>query len=562
MNVVVQIFNVIGSLGLFLYGMKVMSGGIQKAAGEGLQKILGFMTTNRFLGVLTGFLITAIIQSSSATTVMVVSFVNAGLLSLKQSIGVIMGANIGTTVTGWLVALLGFKVKITAFAIPVIGIGLPLVLSKKLGKSDLGEALVGFGLLFLGLSFLKNSVPDLKSNTEILQFIEHFKGTSIFNLLFFVLLGTVLTVVVQSSSAAMTITIAIAAKGWINFPMAAAIVLGENIGTTVTAYLASIGANTNAKRAARAHLLFNMLGVVWMLVLFRPFTNMIDMLIPGNVMADLGPELSEKLIPSHLALFHTLFNITNTLLLVWFVPQISKAVQKLVKQKDGEVAGRYTLKYISTGLQETSELNLLNAKNEITVMMDNVQNMFSSFQYVFNNADRKLGEKVEWAKGIEDYLDQMQEELSAYLIACEKDDLNATSADNVNAMIRIVDELESIGDSCYNLILLTERKYKKKLDFDESAVSDINEYLEQVQEFLSFIKDRLNSHLSSADYEKCVALEDDINKERKTFKKTARKRLQAGADVRTELLMLDIVSQVEHIGDHAINIAQALRTIK
>ena len=264
-------FNILGSLGVFLFGMQVMSEGIQKTAGNRLRDILAYMTQNRFAGVFTGFITTCLVQSSSATTVMVVSFVNAGLLTLTQSIGVIMGANIGTTITGWLVAILGFKFKIDAIALPAVGIGLPLIFSKHIKRKNIGEIFVGFGLLFLGLKFLKSSVPDVESNPEILNFLQYYTDMGMISVLIFIFVGVLLTITVQSSSAAMTITITMAFKGWIDFPTAAALVLGENIGTTITAYLASLGANYHAKRTARAHMIFNLFGIIWMLVAFKMF---------------------------------------------------------------------------------------------------------------------------------------------------------------------------------------------------------------------------------------------------------------------------------------------------
>ena len=561
MKVVLQIIEILGSLGLFLYGMKVMSSGIQRAAGNRLRSILNHMTNNRFLGVITGFLITAIVQSSSATTVMVVSFVNASLLSLTQAIGVIMGANIGTTVTAWIVTAVG-KFHIAKLALPLIFIGMPIILSKKFKKPEIGEILIGFGILFLGLEFLKDSVPDREAVAAFLQgnpsFSALLRGESLGHFFLFVLLGTLITFVVQSSSAAMAVTITLAGNGIFGFYTAAAIVLGENIGTTITAFLASISANRNAKRAAMAHSLFNVFGVFWMIFLFRPFLHMVDSIIPGDVFTTTDATTMK----AHLSLFHTMFNITNTMLLVWFVPLIAKIVKSFLPEKDTEILGTYSLKYISTGLQDTSEMNLIQAKTEITSMATKVGVMFDTFGYVFANPDKKLGDEVEKVKEMEEYVDQMQEELSKYLVECELDDLNAISTQNVNTMIRIVHELESIGDDCYKLMLLTERKYKKKIEFNEEAVSELAKYLDTVKEFLALVRERMNTTLSQADFEKCQNYENVINENRNIFKRSARKRLQSGGDVQAELLLLDMVSQIEHIGDNSINIAQALRMLK
>ena len=358
--------NILGSLGVFLFGMKVMSEGIQKIAGNRLRDILSYMTQNRFAGVFTGFVTTCLVQSSSATTVMVVSFANAGLLTVTQSIGIIMGANIGTTITGWMIAILGFKFKISSIALPVIGIGLPFIFSKVTKRKNLGEIFVGFGLLFLGLKFLKSSVPDIKNNPEVLEFLTSYTDLGILSVFIFIIVGVILTISVQSSSAAMTITITMAFKGWIDFPTAAALVLGENIGTTITAYLASIGANYHAKRTARAHLIFNVFGVVWMLILFSVFTSFIDYLVPGEAA---NPEN----IPVHLSMFHTLFNLINVALLIWFVPQIASLAERMIKPSKDEKFDQYTLEYFSTSVQPVPEIAIIEAKKEV-IKMSNIMN--------------------------------------------------------------------------------------------------------------------------------------------------------------------------------------------
>src|SRR6056297_3702327 len=382
---VLQFFELIGSLGLFLYGMRTMSDGIQKAAGDRLQSILGFMTGNRFAGVATGFGMTAIIQSSSATTVMVVSFVNAGLLSLVQAIGVIMGANIGTTVTGWIVAILGFKFDISAIALPAIGIGLPLIFWKRIKKSEWGETLVGFGLLFLGLSFLKASVPEIDAHPESFQFVVNLTGYGLLSRFLFILIGAGLTVLLQSSSASMAITLTMAFSGWIDFPNAAAMVLGENIGTTITAMIASLGTDVHARRAALAHLMFNILGIIWIQFLFFPIIDLVDFLVPGATTSPAG-------ITSHLAMFHTAFNVLNTLLFLGFVNWLEALVKIMVPTpaKGEEGTPGYRLDFISISLQDTPELNLLTAKAEILKMAQITEHMYSSFMYVFNNPTKKL----------------------------------------------------------------------------------------------------------------------------------------------------------------------------
>ncbi len=550
-------FHIIGSLGLFLYGMKVMSDGIQKAAGERLHSILNLMTVNRFTAVFTGFFITALIQSSSATTVMVVSFVNAGLLNLVQAIGVIMGANIGTTVTGWIVAIIGFKVKISHIALPAVGIGLPLLLSKKMGKQDWGEAIIGFGLLFLGLSFLKNAVPDIKNNPEVLQFVSGLTGYGAGSFFIFVLIGTFLTVIVQSSSAAMAITLTMANAGWIDFPTAAAIILGENIGTTVTAFLASVGTGTTARRASRAHTLFNLFGVLWMAFLFHPFLNLVNAMVPG----DIFNSGSTSLIPAHLAMFHTLFNVINTLVFMSFTRTFAKIVEKIVPEKEHEKNEKYILKYFSTGIQGTAELNILKAKTEINKMAEIISGMFQSFRKMVEDPGANNTKLLEEIREKEDYTDQMQEQITIFLAECASQGLNEQSTRNITAMIRIVEEMESIADSIYNLAVLSKRKNEKNIRFVEAAEKSYLPYVSLVNDFLSFISAHTGAPMVKTELESALLFERKIDAMRDKEKEAAQHRMQKGSDVRSELLFVDFIKHLEHIGDHCLNIAQALRSV-
>ncbi len=549
-----SILRVVGSLSLFLFGMRTMSDGIQKAAGERLQKILRFMTGNRFAGVFTGFSITSIVQSSSATTVMVVGFVNAGLLSLGQAVGVIMGANIGTTLTGWIVSILGFEFDISAMALPVIGIGVPLIFWKRLKKGDWGEALVGFGLLFLGLSFLKGSVPSIDTHPESLRFVIELTGYGFLSRIIFVFIGAGLTVMLQSSSASMAITLTMAFSGWIDFPSAAAMVLGENIGTTLTALLAALGADLNAKRAAAAHAAFNILGLVWIMVLFFPIINLVDFLIPGGLE-------SHDNITAHLAMFHTVFNVLNTAIFLGFINWIVWVVTRVVrKSAAGELQpGAYRLDYFSTSLQDTPELNILRAKKEVDKMAGVINEMYSSFIYIFQNPEKKLKAEVEEMRKQEQLTDEMQIEISRYLSHCSRENLNDESAENVNAMMRVVHELESVGDSCFNLVLLSQRRYDKEIPLAEEAVEEIHPYLHVVREYLDFIRVHLNRHLSEEELQRAYTLEAEVDRFRNTLRKSARRRINEGGDVRAELLYMDIVRHVEQFGDHLLNIAQSLR---
>jgi len=548
------IFKLLGALGVFLFGMRVMSEGIQKVAGKRLQSILNYMTANRVAAVFTGFFITALVQSSSATTVMVVSFVNASLLSLSQAIGVVMGANIGTTVTTWIVSIIGFKFKITAIALPIVGVGLPFMFSKIKKRRDIGEILIGFGLLFLGLMFLKESVPDIKNNPEVLEFLKNYTDLGFLSFLIFVFVGSILTVIVQSSSAAMAITVTMAFMGWIGFETAAAIVLGENIGTTVTAYLASLGTNVNARRTARAHFLFNIFGVVWIAFIFRYFTQFILNIAPWDSSLQVN-------LPLNLSLFHTIFNVINTLIFIPFIKPFSKLVEKLVKPKESDLSKEYKLQYIKTGLQDTGQMNIQTAKSELNEMVALINDMFNTFLQVFRNPDKKLGSLVEKVRNMETLSDQMQVEITKYLVECSKEDLSERSIMNLNAIMRIVNELENIGDSCFKLMLLTEKKYNKNIQLHTKAMEEFNDFTALLVESMELYKLRMNEHLEKQVLDMVYKLEVKMNNLRDNLKKATQYRLQDGSNVKAELLYLDLLKHFEHIGDNSLNIAQALRQV-
>ena len=548
--------------------MKVMSEGIQKIAGSRLRNILAYMTQNRFAGVLTGFLTTCLVQSSSATTVMVVSFVNAGLLTVVQSIGIIMGANIGTTITGWLVAILGFKFKIASIALPAIGIGLPFIFSKVIKRKNIGEIFVGFGLLFLGLKFLKSSVPNIESNPEILAFLASYTDLGILSTMIFIIVGVILTITVQSSSAAMTITITMAYKGWIDFPTAAALVLGENIGTTITAYFASLGANYHAKRTARAHMIFNVFGVVWMLLAFSLFIPFIDYIVPGDPYIPKylesgveNPLFKDATIPIHLSMFHTLFNIINVLLLIWFVPQIASIVKKMVKptKEEEEEEEEYKLEYFSTGVQPVPEIAIIEAKKEVIKMSDLMIEMLVLFKKTFKS-NENIKESIFMAKKIELRSDEMQEEISAYLAECTKHELSFESSKGAAAMMRIVNELESVGDSTLNLFLQIDR-LKNDLKLSSDIKDEVLEMYDVVMKFIkwnnSFILNDIQS-VSLEELNKSIKYEEEIDDFRNKLIDSSRERLSKGSLPRVELLFMDIIKHLEHVGDYSLNISQAL----
>ncbi|MDH3650218.1 MAG: Na/Pi cotransporter family protein, partial [Saprospiraceae bacterium] len=373
-----EIFTLLGSLGIFLFGMKMMSEALLVIAGDKMRKILSAMTSNRFLAVLTGFTVTTVVQSSSATTVLIVSFVNAGLMSLVESVSVIMGANIGTTITAWLISILGFKISISALSLPLIAVGFPFLFSKNHKRKGNGEFLIGFAILFIGLAYLKDSVPDVKSHPEILEFLSSYTTLGYPSVFLFLLVGTILTFVVQSSSAAMALTLVMCYEGWIPFELAAAMVLGENIGTTITANLAASVANRTAKRAALAHLMFNIFGVIWILALFYPFVRLVNHLVISA--GESSPYVDPTSIPIALSVFHSVFNITNTLIMIWFVALIVRAVNRILPstKEEEEEEEVFKLKHISTRLLSISDLSILPAKNEIVDFAKHLLKMFSS----------------------------------------------------------------------------------------------------------------------------------------------------------------------------------------
>ena len=401
---------------------------------------------------------------------------------------------------------------------------------------------------------LKDSVPDIRSNPEILEFLSRYAWRGLPSFFLFVIVGTVLTFIVQSSSAAMAITLTIAYAGWIDFQTAAAIVLGENIGTTITAYLASLSANTNAKRAARVHTLFNILGVIWIAFVFQLFLRFVDILVPGEIGGKNG-------ITSHLAMFHTMFNICNTFLLIWFVPQLAYLAKRLVRAVPEKEAAVYSFPYISTTLQDTPELNILKAEMEIKKMFDIVEQMFDIFLLVFNNPEKKMKNEVKELRQMEDLTDTMQEQLSQFLVMCSHENLNDRSLRNVNSMIRIVDELESIGDSCFNLILLSQRRYDKNIQLDPNGIVNLKEYTDTVKEFLEFNRLKLNSDLSDEDLEKAYEMERKVDALRDALQKESRRRLKKGSSIKSELLYLEFLKHIEHIGDFSLNITEAQKVI-
>ncbi len=548
MGTVYQILYIAGSLGLLVYGMRVLSQGVQRAAGDRLQSILDHLTTNRVAAVFTGFIVTVLVQSSSATTVMIVSFVNATLLTLKQAVGAIMGANIGTTVTGWIIAVLGFSFNITAAALPAVGLGAFLVFNRRLRKTDTGEALIGFGLLFMGLGFLKDAVPDVQAYPELLERIASLSGHGMASILLFVVVGAALTVLVQSSSAAVTITLTMAYSGWIDFPIAAAIILGENVGTTITANLAAMGGSVNGRRAARAHLLFNVTGVVWMLAVFPWALRGIDAIAGGS------------LLPTRLALFHTAFNVTNTVLFIGFVPAIARVAARLVPDEgDPGLAGPYRLPIPETYTEGRAELYLLELRYEVVRMADIVTKMLDDAWNFFRSPETVSGEILGHLETREKYTDQMQEQISRALALSSFHSHRDSTAATAVAFLRIVDELESVADSCYNIALVADRRKRKEVPIAPEAIMELSPYADLVLEFVGFVDRILTEACRDEDLRHARDLEERINAMRNRLKKSARERIRTGSDLKGELLVLDVISHLEHMGDYSLNIAEAIR---
>ena len=557
MDLVISLIKIIGSVGLFLFGMQILSEGLQKSASGKLKKTLEMMTGNRLLSVLTGFLITVVIQSSSATTVMVVSFVNAGLMNLISAIGVILGANIGTTVTGWLVALLGFSVDITILSLFSIAVALPFLFSKKTKAREYAEIFMGFGLLFIGLEFIQASMPDISSHPEILSFLSQFEDGSVFSILICVLIGTLLTIVVQSSSASMAITITMAYQGWIGVWTASALCLGQNIGTTVTAYIASLGASTNAKRAATAHTLFNVVGSVLVLFLMKPMLNIVDWITRANIFAISEGDM-HMVLPTFLATFHTLFNVFNTIVFFPFVRPFASLIEHIIPEKKKDEEEHYHFKYIA-GRAEAPEFYLIALKNEVKKLGLLTKEMFLSWADLSSSekVDR-VSDRVLELKKSEERADEMQDELTSFSILMLQNSQSPTNADELHKIIRVIDELESITDSIYNLSKLTEDRFGKGIVLTKEERDEISSYRTLTGDYVSFVVDNLDS--SDVDLlNSSRAMEEKMDSEHKRLSNEVQLRLENNkGDFRTQLLILEVERNLEHIGDYLLNISETL----
>ncbi|MFA7401335.1 MAG: Na/Pi cotransporter family protein [Bacteroidales bacterium] len=557
---------VIGSLALFLFGMKYMSEALQKLSGNKLRNVLASFTSNRFKAALTGVLVTTVIQSSSATTVMVVSFVNAGILNLTNAIGVIMGSNIGTTATAWIITLFGIKYDISAFSIPLIGLGFILMMFKQRKSVNIGEFLIGFGILFLGLLYLKTSFSSLNlaENPDFVQFMKGFVTNGSIHygtILLCVLIGTLLTIILQSSSAMMAVIIVLCSQGAIPFEMALALVLGENIGTTFTANIAATIGNIQAKKSARAHLIFNVIGVIWILVIFRlivPFINELTLVLDGS-----SPFVEAAAIPFALSLFHSLFNIVNTGILIWFVPQIEKLSGYLVKQKEDEEE-IFKLQYIDSGFVKLGELGLGSAKKEIQVFAKRVLRMYAFIPQLINLKDRKqyrlLLERVEHYESISD---QMEIEIANYLTKLSSGNLTDESTLRIRGMLRAIDNLESIADQNFQLAKMIDDKNERKVWFSPKMREDLDKMFNLVNNALQIMNENLHKDYQEVEILSALDVEEKINAYRNVL------RTQHFEDLKNQVYSYEtgifysgIYALLEKIGDFVINITEAIVNTK
>lgn len=569
---ILQIFTLLGALGMFLIGMNMMSSGLQKAAGERLRGFLSAMTSNPFKGVLTGLGITSVIQSSSATTVMVVSFVNAGLLTLTQAIGVIMGANIGTTVTAWMVAWLGFKADISILAVPMMLFGFLFSNSKKDQRKNIGELIIGFSLLFLGLSFMKESVPDLRQTPEVLQFVTTWSSYGFGSVLLFLAFGTVLTLVLQSSSATMAITLIMLSMGWIPFNMACAMVLGENIGTTITANIAASIGNTQAKRAAMSHTIFNVTGVVWALILFNPFLKLVGFVtenlfgLPnpaaeGFVVTEAGTASSTAALYG-LSMLHTLFNTINMLILIWFTGAIAKAVSWIIKAPKNQESDAFRLKYISAGPLATPELSVEQAFEEIIHFANISKNGAEYIKSAINESDNdKFEELRQKLVKYEEISDRIEFEIATFLNEVSTEEISESTSVKIKAMYKIIGELESLGDSGEAISRILSRKNINKKKFDNNSIKNLNAMADAVEQaYNAMIENLTLAHKGElVNILNANNAEDRLNTLRNNLRDEMIENIDNdGKNYHTGVYYIDIVNTYERMGDFMINISQDL----
>lgn len=556
MSFIFNLLTIVGSLGLFLLGMKMMSEALQNVAGNGMRGILSSMTSNRFTGVLTGLLITAIIQSSSATTVMVVSFVNAGLLPLAKSVGVILGANIGTTITAWIITLFGFHVQISLLSLPLIGIAFPLMFSKSKYKAW-AEVLIGFAILFIGLDFMKSNVPDINNNPQVQEFIRGFSDFGYGSVFIFIIIGAVLTMIIQSSSAVLALTIVMCFQGWLGFELAAAMVLGDNIGTTITANISAIVANRIAKQAAIIHLIFNIFGVLLFLPFLFPLLKIINVVSVsmGNLSAYAGAEG----VPVALSIFHSFFNIVNTSIFIWFAPQLVRIAEAIlpIKSDEDEV---FHLQHIKFGMLSTAELSLLQAKKEVTIFGEKVEKMVGFVHALFSDQkDKKSGKLIKKIKKYEELTDRFEIEISQYLKKISQNNLSKKTSSEVHNILRVIDNLESIGDICFQISQFQERRIDDKLKISAKLDKNLQSIMELVMNSVSNMNENLKKNYNQVNLDDARELEKKIDDMRDLLRKENLEAIRDGKhDFSIANYYKGIFYRSERIGDFAFDVSCAI----
>ena len=553
------ILSMVGGLALFLYGMHLLGEGLSSVSGGRLEKILERMTNNPIKAVALGAGVTALIQSSSATTVMVVGFVNSGIMKLSQAVGIIMGANIGTTVTAWIISIFGFKVDMAAFALPLLAIALPLIFSGKSNRKSIGEFIFGFSFLFMGLSYLKANAPDLNANPEMLAFVQNYTDMGFFSILLFLFIGTILTMIVQASAATMAITLIMCANGWISLELGAALVLGENIGTTITANLAALTANTQAKRAALAHFVFNVFGVIWVLIIFHPFMQLVNWVVDTFFQTS-NPEVA---ISYKLSAFHSIFNICNVCILIWGVKLIERTVCALIHPKEEDEEPR--LRFITGGMLSTAELSILQARKEIHLFAERTHRMFGMVQDLLHTEKdddfNKLFSRIEKYENISD---NMELEIANYLNQVSEGRLSSESKLQIRAMLREVTEIESIGDSCYNLARTINRKRQTNQDFTEKQYEHIHFMMKLTDDALAqmIVVVEKPEH-QSIDINKSFNIENEINNYRNQLKNQNILDVNNKEyDYQMGVYYMDIIAECEKLGDYIVNVVEASSDVK
>ena len=561
MSYIIVAFQILGSLAFFIFGMKFMSDGIQKAAGDGLRQVMRVMTHNRYMGVLTGFIITSIVQSSSATTVMTVSFVNAGVLSLVESGGIMMGANIGTTTTAWIISSLGFKMKLASLCIPLLAFAVPMYLSKKESVKNWAQFLIGFAFLFIGLDELKSSVPDLKSSPYIIDFLSKYSSPALYVRLLYVMVGALVTIIVQSSSAAMALTLVLVGQG-LPLEVAASMVLGENIGTTITAELASLVGNVHAKRSAKVHTLFNLIGVTWMVILLPYFTGWIENFIPADISEGVQAEDAETRVNSfRLSMFHTVFNALNVLLLIGFLPAIIKLATKWVKKKEGE-EDSFTLESLGPGILATPELSILEATREVYKLGEKTIQLIKSTTNIVKEVDKnKFSIEKDKIFKTEQLTDNIEREILDFLAELSKDNLSEASNRKVKTLIHVSDDLESVADYCAELVSNLDKRRKLKAYFSPEYRENLKQMEVMLDEAsIQAIKNLENySKDQSIDRESAVEIESRINATYKQMTSQMIKEISKSKDMAVSMLFYrDILNTYERIADKLMGITEAI----